>query len=326
MFDRIHLREEVFNSPQSDPLMLNKYAVSLSTSSSIRDDFDNFMSNCSFCNDGVAYAAVLHPEKDFTKSHLFYLQTFIYMNADSQYYTERSLTESFLLIYTYSGKGRLTYEGKTYSLTEGDGVFINCKIPHRYETDGKFWSHSILHFYGSYSDFFYNEITKNKAICFHYPVNGSYQVQLEKLMELYEDISPYRNVMVSNQLENLLMMLLIQSNYREKLSQKTPENLKYLIHYIENNYMKPLSLDYLSDFSNISKYYLCRLFNKYFGMSPKEYIIRLRLDNAKKMLKTTTFPANMIGAMVGFDNETYFYRLFKARTGVSPTQYRKQKT
>lgn len=325
MFDNIHLKKAIFNPSQSDPLTLNKYAVSLSSSSNIRDEFDNFMINCNFCNDGISYASIIHPENDFTEKYLFYLQTFIYMKAGAQYFTERSSTKSFLLLYTYSGKGRLTYEGKTYSLAEGDGALIYCKVPHRYETDGKFWNHSVLHFYGSYSDFFYNEITKKQNICFHYPINGAYQVQLEKLLELYQDVSQYRNVKVSNQIENLLLMLLVQSQHYEKLSQEIPENLKYLIYYIDNNYMNSLSLDYLSNFSNISKYYLCRLFNKYFRISPKEYITRLRLDNAKKMLETTTLPANAIGRIVGFENETYFYRLFKSRTGVSPSQYRKQK-
>lgn len=120
-------------------------------------------------------------------------------------------------------------------------------------------------------------------------------------------------------IENLL---LDQSETCGKAMHTLPENLTYLVSYIENNYHKPLTLEYLSEFSSISKYHLCRLFRKYLGCSPNEFISRMRIENAQKLLKSTTLPANKIGSMVGIPDENYFYRMFKQRTDQTPTQYR----
>lgn len=79
----------------------------------------------------------------------------------------------------------------------------------------------------------------------------------------------------------------------------------------------------MAEFSNISKYHLCRLFQKHLGFSPNEYLIQLRLENAKKLLLNTSLPANKITSMVGIADENYFYRLFKNRVGISVREFRK---
>lgn len=86
--------------------------------------------------------------------------------------------------------------------------------------------------------------------------------------------------------------------------------------------MRDLPLDFLSEFSCISKSHLARLFHTYLHCSPGEYIIQIRMENAKQLLINTALPANKIGAMVGIDNENYFRHLFKSRLGVTPKQYR----
>lgn len=68
---------------------------------------------------------------------------------------------------------------------------------------------------------------------------------------------------------------------------------------------------------------MVRSFNRYIGTSPKEYIIRLQIESAKKLLKETTLPTNKIGAIVGLENENYFRHLFKERTKMTPGEYRK---
>ena len=118
-------------------------------------------------------------------------------------------------------------------------------------------------------------------------------------------------------------MILCHSESYQHIVYNIPENLRYLVKYMEQHYMQPLTLDYLAEFSNISKYYLCRLFQKYLGLSPKEYLLQLRIEGAKNLLRNTTLPANKIGPMVGIEDENYFYRLFKSKVGMSANQFRK---
>lgn len=59
-------------------------------------------------------------------------------------------------------------------------------------------------------------------------------------------------------------------------------------------------------------------------MSPYEYIINLRINEAKQLLINTSFSVNKIADQIGFLDTNNFIRRFRSRTGVSPLQYRKQ--
>ena len=93
---------------------------------------------------------------------------------------------------------------------------------------------------------------------------------------------------------------------------------------MESNYSSPLTLDELAHFSCMSKYHLSREFKKYIGFSPNQYLIELRLSEAKLMLETTSIPAYKIGAAVGIADENNFISLFRKKTGMTPSAYRKQ--
>ncbi len=281
--------------------------------------------SCDYCIDGKNYASYPSPVSDYAKEHFFYIKAFAIMFTERQYYTRRQNEDTYLLLFTYDGNGLLEYNGQKYPLSKGDGFLIDCRKPHYYKTTGTHWDHMVLHFNGAQSADFYQIFQKSQNCMFSQPTNGSFQKQLEDLIELYEKISIYKELLISSKLNGLLATLLTNSAFYEKSSQILPDNLNYLVKYIQNSYYQPLTLDFLSTFSGFSKPHLIRLFNKYLGCSPKEYITQLRIENAKNLLETTTIPAIKIGAMVGIENGSYFGSLFKERTGMSPGQFRNLK-
>ena len=101
-----------------------------------------------------------------------------------------------------------------------------------------------------------------------------------------------------------------------------PKNIRYLIKYMDSNFTQPLTLDFLSDFAGVSKYYLSREFKKYTGFSPNDYLITLRVNKAKSLLTNTTLPAVKIAHEVGIYDSNNFTNLFKRKTGMTPIQYR----
>ena len=58
-------------------------------------------------------------------------------------------------------------------------------------------------------------------------------------------------------------------------------------------------------------------------MTPMQYIISVRIENAQRLLCTQDYNVTEVAAIVGYDNPLYFSRLFKKQTGISPTDYRK---
>jgi len=65
-----------------------------------------------------------------------------------------------------------------------------------------------------------------------------------------------------------------------------------------------------------------KAFRKYIGMSPAQYHLELRINEAGNLLRTTTLPIAMIAARVGFESPAYFCRIFKRKTGHAPSEYR----
>lgn len=102
------------------------------------------------------------------------------------------------------------------------------------------------------------------------------------------------------------------------------EQLDRVKNYISRNIDKEITLDSLSDFANLSKYYLCRLFKNAFGMTPIQYHVVMRLEKAKQMIQFTNLPLSHIADKLGFQSIHAFSRTFRKIEGVSPSFYRKK--
>lgn len=93
--------------------------------------------------------------------------------------------------------------------------------------------------------------------------------------------------------------------------------------YIENNYDVNLNLDLLSHIQYVSKYHMLRLFKKYYGQTPRQYLIDKRIEKSKEQLKNGMSVTETCFA-VGFESLSSFSTLFKTKTGKSPTEFQKE--
>lgn len=93
--------------------------------------------------------------------------------------------------------------------------------------------------------------------------------------------------------------------------------------YILHNYMEPIHLNEIAKFVAISPEYLCRLFKKATGNTITEYINILRMENAKKILKSSDVKISGVAMETGFKSVSYFNRMFKKILGISPREFRK---
>ena len=94
--------------------------------------------------------------------------------------------------------------------------------------------------------------------------------------------------------------------------------------YMEDNYMADLSLDSVSEILHISPAYLSAQFKKYQEMNFLDCLTELRINAAKELLTDPFRSAAEVASMVGYEDANYFARAFKKRTGMTPTQYRKE--
>ncbi len=114
------------------------------------------------------------------------------------------------------------------------------------------------------------------------------------------------------------------------VSESEPDDVKNYEHavarlavrYVEDNLIRPLTLQEIAHFANVSPRHLTRLFREFTGESPIRYVLRARLDRASALLLKTSLPIKAIAEQVGFTDEAYFSRCFRKLRGVSPIAYR----
>lgn len=103
-----------------------------------------------------------------------------------------------------------------------------------------------------------------------------------------------------------------------------PSVVMAAISFIQINIAGPLKVHQLASMANLNTDYFSRLFHKYTGKSPVNYILEKRVERAQYLIITTNIQYGEIAELTGFDNPQYFSRIFKKITGLSPKEYRKQ--
>lgn len=96
--------------------------------------------------------------------------------------------------------------------------------------------------------------------------------------------------------------------------------------YIKEHLTDKLSLDQAAEQVYLSKSYFCRIIKDELGCTFTEYVNRLRIERSKTLLRGTGMPIAEIACAVGFDDQSYFTRIFKKQTGMAPGKYREQRS
>lgn len=93
--------------------------------------------------------------------------------------------------------------------------------------------------------------------------------------------------------------------------------------YIKNHYMEDIKLDDIAAIAHLNKNYLVRQFKKAFGISPISYLIKIRMDYAKKLLVESNLPIKTIAAYCGYNDPSFFNSYFKKTFSITPASYRR---
>lgn len=107
--------------------------------------------------------------------------------------------------------------------------------------------------------------------------------------------------------------------YKSVSGNKLFEDIKQ---YINDNYSAKLSLEDISEKFFISKSHLCKLFKDETGMTFKNYLNKIRVEKAKELLRNSYDKVYEICYKLGFEDCSYFVKLFKEMTGVTPMEFR----
>lgn len=255
----------------------------------------------------------------------FYMQEAGYFKTVWPYFTERANLNSFLVVCTLSGEGRLQYEGREYALLEGSLFFIHCMKHHEYHTvKGKNWEFLWLHLNGMNALGYYEEFVKNGFRILDIREKELTEQTLRRIIAINQKRELTTEVRTSGLIGTLLTELIAQNTAESRQAILIPEFVRAAEKYLEQHFREKVPLQELADMLHVDRFYLIKEFGRYVGISPHEYQIELRISYAKELLKYSDLSVNEIAYACGMNQTSHFISLFREREHSTPARFRKE--
>lgn len=236
------------------------------------------------------------------------------------YSIKRNYYEYILLTYIAAGSFYFEYDGHSYEAQPGEIVIMDCQKPHFFRS-GQELEFIWIHFSGGLSHALCQDVNRQ----FGPLIRHGYTQYLKE--HIYSFVSAFRNrqqptlPLLSSQLHDM-MCHLYPPRLAEENMDKSNRAVALAVEYMRYHLDKPISIDDLASVAHMSRYHFSRVFRDVCGFSPYDYLLRLRLDLAKHLLKTTRQSIREIAFAVGYQSEVGFATAFTEKIGVTPGQYR----
>lgn len=242
-------------------------------------------------------------------------------------HNEQMKTHNLMLI--YEGKGEFVCNDKKFEVSRGDLVYYKIGDFRRAKTcpDNLMKSFAIDFIYTCPSSVKYN------WRLMHYPLPFS-PVQkigdehlLSKLIDLFSRLtksalsSKDRSRVNERLIFTEILILLFNFKQGNQYNYSNMRKVDTVINYMLNNYQNSITLQELADYAEISSSYLGSIFKKVTGETVIDYLIEIRINKSKSLLKDG-FSVSETSKLVGFNDIFYFSKVFKKLEGVSPSQYK----
>lgn len=117
-------------------------------------------------------------------------------------------------------------------------------------------------------------------------------------------------------------ILLYLKEIRERKIKPEPESIRIMKQYMKENFHNNLTLDMIADAAFLSASYASRLFKKEQDVSIMEFLMQIRMTEARRLLKETDLSIEVISERTGYSDPGYFTKVFRKSEGKTPSQYR----
>ena len=232
--------------------------------------------------------------------------------------TERSY---YILHFIIEGRGEYTVKDRTYSLAAGDIFVVPPEITTFYHADREQpWSYYWVGFNGLSAKYLLSETgiaDGNYAIACRNP---------DRIASLLHNITTLRTRTLSAEyamLGHLYLLLseLMEGNREEPDKKESDGYIAKAVKFMNESYASDIGVTDVARYVGLERSYFFKLFKNAMGVSPREYLIDLRLRQAQILIKHRNLPLHEVATAVGYDNYTNFCKMFRRKCGLSPREY-----
>lgn len=234
--------------------------------------------------------------------------------------------DALLLLFNIEGGLQITQNDTTLISDMGTSVIVDLSKEAEFFTTMLPCSFRFFFISGRKPEFLSDMLTTPLSVHLSTQKPSSLTLdQLSRIPEKYELPYAYHiHAKITDILCNFAAIYYGESNQTSVIEQipDSPSYLAVMSELIHNHSNEPYSLSYFENRLGISRYRLCREYHALYGVSPIQDLNHTRIQNAKKLLLTSSLQIQEISNSVGFDDVTHFIRLFKRETGHTPGQFR----
>ena len=244
--------------------------------------------------------------------------------------------------YIESGGMTVSVNDHRYELGPGSGIFVNSGVLHSYSGKGggecrfpNVLFHASL-IYGNRSSIFltrYKRPILEAARFSHCILSPEVPWQREAVEtirtahQLFLSPEEGYECKIRNTLTDLILLLF--THCRERIFSPSAPNtteihrIRQMMDFIACRYTQSISLREIAHAALVSERECLRCFRQVIGLSPKQYVLDLRIQRARELLAGSSLSLTEVGEACGFQTQSYFIRLFRRAAGMTPGQYRR---
>jgi AraC family transcriptional regulator of arabinose operon len=244
---------------------------------------------------------------------------------DSRYSTFREKgSRSYLLIYTREGSGAVEHAQGTFSVSPGEVLLFTPRNLHGYGTDKQvgLWDLQWAHFHPrSDWDSLIRWPERGRGVAVLAPPTSLQDLISDHLTDVrnwyHGDVTERR--LALNRFEEILLRL----NHFVGTGRIQDERIANMQGRIRHEFRREWTVDRMAEVAGLSTSRFGHLFRDETGISPREFLETVRLEEAKRLLAESALAIGAISREIGFADEFYFSNRFRRATGVSPSEYRR---
>lgn len=257
-------------------------------------------------------------------AHLLYISSAKYTGDWHSTPHTHSCSELF---YVTNGSGQFLVEDEFHPVSVHDLVIINPYVRHTETSlNSRPMEYIVLGVEGLELSVHNQQDSRFCIVSFH-GIRDMFLLYLQQMIKEINTRATGYETVCQNLMEILAIHLMRQSNFTATLSpvlRNSTSLCASVRRYMDEHYKESITLDMLAQMFHVSKYHMAHLFTETYKISPINYMLSLRIQEAKQLLQTTDYSLSLISRMLGFSSPSYFSQSFRKQTGTSPQEYRRQ--
>lgn len=267
----------------------------------------------------------------------FSVKLYDHSDVHCAYYVEAHWHDEYEVIWVTEGELEVSIDGQYLTVKCGEFVIINPHQLHSIRNKTKSFSHHFAAVWGMnliandsndlIEEKYLNPFLHMQSKFINFPFDmqsvGECGIALAEIVKHFKSQRIGWELQVKINVLRLWASLIEESLFESVTKSKKQTQLsmtKAMITYIRLNYSNELGLDEIAESVNVCREYACRVFKKSTGLTIFQYINQTRIRRAYFLLVNTDRKINDIAYSVGFQNMSYFSKVFKQVEGITPKE------